>query len=144
MSVKHKRRILPKEIFLSHASGDRKFADKLAKFLRQNGIAVWYSRTHLRGAQQWQREIGAALQRCDWFVVVLSPKSVKSMWVNRELSYALIQKRFQDRIVPVLHRQCDYEKLHWTLASFQIVNLTGVFAEGCCDLLRIWALPCKS
>jgi len=66
------------------------------------------------------------------------------MWVNRELSYALIQERFQDRIVPVLYRQCDYEQLHWTLASFQIVNFTGVFAEGCCDLLRIWGVPCKS
>jgi len=94
--VKSSRR-QPREIFLSHASADRRFADKLARMLRQHGLPVWYSRTHLRGAQQWQEEIGLALRRCDWFVVILSPKSVKSMWVKRELSHALIQKRLHWR-----------------------------------------------
>ena len=138
MSAKPRRRIVPGEIFLSHASGDRKFAGKLATILRKNGIAVWYSRTHLRGAQQWQQEIGRALQRCDWFLVILSPKSVKSMWVNRELSYAFIQKRYQDKIVPVLYRKCDYEKLHWALASFQMVDFTGEFSDAIEALLKTW------
>ena len=141
--MKRPRRNLPREIFLSHSSGDRRFADKLAKALRRHAIPVWYSRTHLRGAQQWQQEIGQALQRCDWFVVVLSPQSVKSMWVKRELSYALNKKRFQDKIVPVVHRKCDHEKLHWTLDSFQMVAMTGDFAEDCAQLLRIWGLPYK-
>lgn len=94
----------------------------------------------MRGAQQWQDEIGLALHRCDWFVVILSPKAVKSMWVKRELSYALIQKRFENKIVPVLYRHCDYERLHWVLASTQAVNVTGEFASGCRDLLRIWGI----
>jgi hypothetical protein len=106
--------------------------------LRNHGIGVWYSRTHLRGAQEWQQEIGLALRRCDWFVVILSPRSVKSMWVKRELSYALNQRRFENRIIPVLRRECDYEKLHWTLAAFQMVDLTGDFGGGCADLLRVW------
>jgi len=84
-----------------------------------------------------------ALRRCDWLVVILSPKAVKSMWVKRELSYALIQKRFQNKIVPVLYRNCDYERLHWALAGFQMVDLTGDFATGCEELLRIWALQYK-
>lgn len=140
MSVKLKQPIFPKEIFLSHASGDRRFANKLANTLRKKGIAVWYGRTHLRGAQQWQREIGKALQRCDWFVVVLSPKSVKSMWVERELSYALNQKRYQDKIVPVLLRQCDHENFNWTLASFQMVDFTQIFPQGLLKLLKVWRL----
>ncbi|HLX95590.1 MAG TPA: toll/interleukin-1 receptor domain-containing protein [Verrucomicrobiae bacterium] len=138
MRAKQKRRAVPREIFLSHASGDRDFADKLAQTLRKRGIAVWYSRTHLRGAQQWQAEIGRALRRCDWFMVILSPKSVRSMWVKRELSYALIQKRFQDKIVPVIYRKCNYEQLHWTLASFQMVDLTGGYTIGCRSLLKTW------
>ena len=136
--MKRQRQTLPREIFLSHASGDRQFAGRLAEMLRDHGIPVWYSRTHLRGAQQWQAEIGRALRRCDWFIVILLPKSVKSMWVKRELSYVLIQKRFQDKIIPVIYRKCDYEKLHWTLASFQMVDLTGVFTSGCRDLLKTW------
>lgn len=65
------------------------------------------------------------------------------MWVKRELDYALIQRRFQTRIVPILHRKCDYRKLHWALASFQMVDATGDFADGCRELLRIWALQFK-
>ena len=65
------------------------------------------------------------------------------MWVKRELSYALIQKRYQNRMVPVLYRQCDYEKLHWALGSTQMVDLTGDFSVGCESLLRIWALRYK-
>ena len=130
----------PREIFLSHASADRRFADQFAQRLRQHGLPVWYSRTHLRGAQQWQDEIGRALRRCDWFIVLLSPSAVKSMWVKRELSYALIQKRLQNRIVPILHRECDPQRLHWALAGFQMVDATDGLDSGCRSLLRAWGL----
>jgi TIR domain len=92
--------ILPNEVFLSHSNLDREFADVLAGVMRRHGIPVWYSHTNILGAQQWQDEIGAALQRCDWFTIVLSPQSAESMWVRRELSYALNQNRFENRIVP--------------------------------------------
>lgn len=76
----------PREVFLSHAAQDRKFATRLSKLLKHHRVAVWYSRKNLRGAQQWHDEIGKALERCDWFLLVLSPDSVKSMWVKRELA----------------------------------------------------------
>lgn len=41
------------------------------------------SKEHIGGAQEWHDEIGAALDRCDWFPVVLSPQSVASRWVKR-------------------------------------------------------------
>jgi hypothetical protein len=42
-------------------------------------------KANIRGAQQWHDEIGTALKRCDWFLLVLSPQSVRSMWVKHEL-----------------------------------------------------------
>lgn len=132
--------MLPKEVFLSHASKDRKFANALAGILREHGVPVWFSHTHIRGGQQWHDEIGAALRRCDWFLVVLSPNSVKSMWVKRELLFALQQNHFENRIVPLFKQPCDYEKLSWTLSIFQFVNFTGSFEQGCRTLLKIWGL----
>ena len=134
----------PKQVFLSHASRDRKWADRVAGVLRKHGVAVWYSRSHLRGAQQGQQEIGAALRRCDWFLVILTPSAVKSMWVKRELSYALNQRRYEDKIVPVLLRNCDYESLHWTLGDFQMVKLTAGFPALSRELLHIWGLRYSS
>jgi predicted Abi (CAAX) family protease len=49
---------LPQEVFLSHSSLDRQFADDLAAMMRRHGAPVWYSRHNIVGAQQWQDEIG--------------------------------------------------------------------------------------
>ena len=85
---------MPNEVFLSHSNRDRPFVRKLVDVLRRRGIPVWYSETNIQGAQQWHDEIGAALRRCDWFVLVLSPHAVESKWVKRELLYSL--RRAQD------------------------------------------------
>jgi len=132
--------ILPNELFLSHSNLDRQFANDLAVMLRRHGIPVWYSQTNILGAQQWQDEIGAALQRCDWFAVILSPQSAGSMWVKRELSYALKQNRFENRIVPITYQASDYARLSWTLSLFQMIDFTRTPEEGYVDLLRIWGL----
>jgi hypothetical protein len=131
---------LPHEVFLSHSSLDRQFATNLAGVMRRHGIPVWYSQTNILGAQQWQDEIGAALQRCDWFVLVLSPNSAESMWVKRELSYALQQDRFEGRIVPIVYQPSNFQQLSWTLEIFQTVDFTGVIDDGYRALLRIWGI----
>jgi len=132
--------VLPNEVFLSHSSLDRQFASDLAGMIRRHGIPVWYSQTNIVGAQQWQDEIGAALQRCDWFAFILSPQSADSMWVKREVSYALQQNRFENKIVPITFQPSDFERLSWTLSLFQMVNFTGPFDDGSRNLLRIWGL----
>ena len=134
----------PGEIFLSHASGDRQFVDNLARVLRGHGLPVWYSVTNIIGAQQWHDEIGAALRRCDWFLVILSDNALSSFWVKRELCYALQQRRYVDRITPVLVQPCDYEQLSWTLSALQIVSFARNFEEGCRELLRVWGVGFKS
>ena len=132
--------MLPKEIFLSHSDRDRQFVKKLVAMMRRHGLPVWYSRTNILGAQQWHDEIGAALHRCDWFVLVLSPSAVESMWVKRELMFSLQQNRFENKIVPLLYQPCDYDQLSWTLSSFQMIDFTQTFEQGCRDLLLLWGL----
>jgi hypothetical protein len=131
---------LPQEVFLSHSANDRQFVNELANAMRRHGIPVWYSQTNILGAQQWHDEIGEALQRCDWFAVVLSPSSVESLWVKRELLKALEQRRFENRIIPIVLEASDYERLSWTLSFFQMVDFTGLFADGMRNLLRIWGI----
>ena len=105
---------------------------------------MWYSDTDIQGAQQWHDEIGKALQRCDWFIVVLSPDAVNTIWVKRELLYALQQDRFEGRIAPLLNRPCSYDQLSWTLPQLQIIDFTRSFDNGCHDLLRIWGVQYAS
>ena len=132
--------MLPNEVFLSHSSLDRQFATSLAEVLRRHGVPVWHSQTDIIGAQQWHDEIGDALQRCDWFVLILSPNSVKSIWVKRELLNALQQTRMENKIIPLIYQPCDLNRLSWTLSLFQSVDFTGSRDDGYSALLRVWGL----
>ncbi|MEW6366292.1 MAG: toll/interleukin-1 receptor domain-containing protein [Acidobacteriota bacterium] len=134
------RTSIPREVFLSHSDRNRAFAARLAGVLARHGVPVWYSRRSLLGAQQWHDEIGRALRRCDWFIVVLSPHSVRSDWVKRELVFALSHAQYRDRIVPVIHKACDHEALSWTLGGFQMIDFSDDFDAGSRQLLRAWGL----
>ncbi len=131
---------LPSEVFLSHATPDRKFADRLAGVVRGHGVPVWYSPTNLVAAQQWHDEIGHALARCDAFVVILSPAAVRSQWAKLEYMYALTRRQYRNRIVPLLLKPCDTHRFSWTVDAIQRVDFTGEFDDGCLDLLRVWGL----
>src|SRR6185369_11255604 len=135
--------MLPNELFLSYSSLDNVFANSIVNLLRRHAVAVWYSETNIVGAQQWHDQIGAALQRCDWFAVILSPRSVESMWVKRELLFALQEHRFENKILPLLYEACDHNRLSWILSSFQMIDFTGDFDDACRELLRTWGLGYK-
>jgi hypothetical protein len=130
----------PSRVFLSHSAKNRAFVDRLADVLAGHGVSTWYSRHSIRGAQQWHDEIGAALRRCHWFLLVLSPQAAKSKWVKRELMYALQADRYENHIIPLTHRRCDHAQLSWTLSSFEFVDFTRDFDDGCAELLRIWKM----
>jgi hypothetical protein len=114
-------------------------AYRLAGTLTRHGVAVFFGPQNIIGAQQWQNEILSALRRCDWFIVLLSPNAIDSMWVRREVAYALQDRRYEDRIIPLKYRDCALGSLHW-LTLFQMINFDGDFATGCRDLLRLWGI----
>ena len=132
-------RRVPREAFLSHASADRSTASALADTLRAHGVPVWYSTTNIQGAQQWHDEIGRALRRCDWFLLLLSPAAVRSSWVKRELLFALNKSRYANRIVPLFARRCDPDTLSWTLDELQRIDFRR-YVPGCRELLRLWGV----
>lgn len=138
-----RRTARPREIFLSHSSRTRAFASRLERVLRRHGLKVWYSRKSIQAARQWHDEIGNALDRCDWFIVVLSPAAVTSTWVQRELLFALNEDRYRDRIVPILYKPCDWKQLSWTLAAIQMIDFSEEHGSGFRKLLALWGIEYK-
>ena len=129
----------PNEVFLSHSSDDRAMAERIADCLRRHGIPTFYSPLNLLGAQQWQNEILNALMRCDWFLVLLSPAAIDSMWVKRETAFALNDLRYENRIVPLMFRPSNLGPLEW-LRLFQFVDFQAGFDDACRALLRTWGI----
>ncbi len=105
-----------------------------------HGVPVWFSPKHILGGQQWQDEIGRSLKRCSWFLVLLTPYAVESIWVKRELNHAMRAKRYDGRILPLLFEPCDYETLNWVLPQFQMIDFTDKkkYDQACDELLRVW------
>ena len=116
--------MIPKEVFLSHSSENHLVATSVSETIRNHGVPIWYSPTNIIASQPWLEEIGRALRRCDWFMILLSGPAIDSIWVKRELFYALSHNQYNDRIMPVIIEPCNYEELAWPLGSFQIVDFT--------------------
>src|SRR5256885_7167070 len=54
----------------SYSASDSSVATELASILERHGLRTWFGPARILGAQQWHDEIGAALNRCDWFVQI--------------------------------------------------------------------------
>jgi TIR domain len=135
-----KRKAAPSEVFISHSSKNSIFIDRLSEVLAKHGVKSFVSKANIRGAQEWHDEIGTALKRCDWFLLVLSPQSVRSAWVKHELIYALQENRYRGHIIPVLYKNCDKEALSWTLSAIEWIDFRRDFDEACEKLMSIWQL----
>jgi adenylate cyclase len=85
------------DIFISYSHQDSVQASELAERLRARGIGVWMDRG-IVGAEQWATEIADSIRSCSTFIVLLSPASIESESVLKELSLASEKRK---RILPV-------------------------------------------
>jgi hypothetical protein len=95
-------------VFISYSSEDASFARFLSKALTEKSIKVWLDEQQIRVGDSVTGRIGEALHSNDFMVVVLSPASVKSAWVRKELAEAMTREIKQKRVVvlPVIYRRC--------------------------------------
>ena len=108
-----------KRVFISYSRRDLVFVEKFAEDLQKAGYDVWYDLTDLEGGDRWAREIEDGIRTSDIFVIVISPDSVKSEWVEREFLYA--SNRMM-KIVPVLYKMCE---LPLWLLNLHYIDLQG-------------------
>lgn len=96
-------------VFISYSTEDSHFARSLSKALKERSIGVWFDEQEIRVGDSLTKRIGEALHAHDFIIVVLSPASVKSQWVQKELAEAMMREIKQNRVVvlPVISRQCE-------------------------------------
>lgn len=110
-------------VFLSYHHKDAKAADTLRKFLEDAGFKVWDPGTHLLPGEDWNTAVAEALKAAQAMIVLLSPDAVESPWLKREISYALSERRFEGRLIPVVVRPVD--KVPWILEKLKVLELSG-------------------
>ena len=92
------------QVFISYSRKDLAFVNALASDLKKAGLDVWYDVSGIGGGSRWRIEIEKALKESQYVVVVLSPDSVTSEWVEREFLFSSNLKR---KIIPLMYRHCD-------------------------------------
>jgi len=75
-------------IFISYSTKNATYANRLAEKLRDEGFDVWIDNARLRAGSDWWSSIVKALWSCSAFIVLLSPESDNSRWVQREITIA--------------------------------------------------------
>lgn len=115
-------------VFISHDLADQQVVRQIAQALRKNGLSVWDNSEILPG-DNWAAMTAQALEEAEVMVVILTTNSMESEYVRRETSYAFGERRFENRVVPVLVGPLTEDKLPWALRRLDVVRL-DFDAEG--------------
>lgn len=93
-------------VFVSHSSKDGPFVKELRQALESLNIQTWVDSRALTGGSKLAPEVVRAIETARSFLVVLSPNTVNSTWVRKEVKKALAVERERKggvyRVVPLL------------------------------------------
>ncbi len=122
-------------VFISYSRKDFYFAESLAFHLTECGIESWLDANHLTPGGEWGEEIDRALDEAHTVVLVATPASMRSPYVEREWKRALAQG---DRLIVALFRSC---KLPPEMEPARVVDFRGSFRPALRRLTALLAEP---
>jgi hypothetical protein len=125
------------KVFVSHASADKPFVDRLVADLVARSIPVWYDKFDLRIGDSVPGAINAGLSNSKYFAIVLSKAAVASVWVREELNAALMTQVAKGGtfILPLLLEDCEIPPL---LAHRKYADFRVDYSKALTELLSLW------
>src|SRR5262249_46317056 len=107
-------------------------------FLNRHGIETWYDLHDVLPADKWDKMILNAMEGCDWFLVVLSPRSEESEHVKDEVCWPIESR--EDNIIRVLRATGSIRKIHLRMARIQFVDFRSDLSDARRRLLATWGI----
>lgn len=108
-------------IFISYSrkSKDYDYAHKLRSDLVEHGFACWIDDKDIDYGSYWKLEIEEHIRKCSAFILVMSPNSRESKWVQKELALAW---RLGKPIFPILLTGGEWRGMLFTKNIWQAVS----------------------
>ena len=97
--------------FISYSSADETFCRRLHGRLQDAGLRVWFAPHDIQGGQKIHEQIDQAIRVYDKLLLVLSPHSIQSPWVEFEIRRARRREVAEQRRLLFPVRLVDYEAI---------------------------------
>ena len=97
--------------FISYSTKDQEFAERLYADLQANNVRCWFAPHDIQGGKKIHEQIDEAIRLHDKLLLILSPESIKSTWVETEISKARKREVRDERRVLFPVRLVDFETL---------------------------------
>src|SRR5262249_49702757 len=85
--------------FISYSSSYDEFARRLHGRLQQEGLRVWYAPEDMKGGRKVAEQVDEAIRVYNRLLLVLSPASMESAWVRREIKRARSKEKLSSQNV---------------------------------------------
>jgi WD40 repeat protein len=114
------------QVFISYSERDRQTMEKIRNSLRRESLTVWTNTTDVQTGEDFQSAIDRGIEQTDNLVYLVSPDSVQSEFVRKELEYAV---SLHKRLIPILVRETPPESIPLALQGVQYIDLTDNVKE---------------
>lgn len=114
------------KVFISHSTEDDTLASKVVSYLERAGLDVWYDKREIMPGDNWADKIAQGLRESDAMVVLLTPSALDSDFARRDIDYALSQRPFKRRLIPVLVGDSEdfpKDRIPWIFDHLQTIQL---------------------
>lgn len=113
-------------VFISYSRRNADIMRRIHADLLAAELLVWTDENLIPGTESWKNAIENAIQNAGCVVVILTPDSKQSIWVERELDYA---RACALPIIPVLARgENEVSAVPFELINAQRVDIRGDYA----------------
>ena len=126
------------KVFISHSSKDKPFVRKLKRDLELNYIDSWLDEDELLPGDSLIEKLNSALKNSTHLMIILSPNSVKSDWVQFELENALqyVEEETLAKIIPIHYRKCEIPEVLKPILNIDLTNEIVYLRHGEMEFLN--------
>lgn len=115
------------KVFISYSQRDEALASRVVASLEEGGLDAWFSKREIMPGDNWADKIAQGLRESDAMVVLLTPNALESDSQRRDIDYALSQRPFKRRLIPVLVGDSDdfpSDRIPWIFNHLQTIKLS--------------------
>ncbi len=112
-----------KSVFISYSSKDTEIVNEVVNMLETSGISYWKAPEMIPAGSNYAKEIPRVICECDIFLLIISEDSQHSIWVEKEIDFAINNRKV---IVPLKLTEGKLtDMFSFYLNNVQMVNYNG-------------------